>query len=183
MTNKPEYVDLCTLQYVDVLILHHRIFVTYQRYAWSINIDDKKYNGPYVLSSYMNFLPDNFSSSAAYQRLSGEIVLFVSNIIYMVDYPSFKLKEGWPKRFSSLGSPNALIDTVVNTNRGQTYAIFNNNDVAQIDKCSMSVCSYQSLQAVFPGIPSAPTLAFRHMDDNIYLAKKQQFYKFNKNCK
>ncbi|KYN41496.1 hypothetical protein ALC56_04101 [Trachymyrmex septentrionalis] len=38
-TNKPEYIDLCTLQYVDtVLVLRHRIFVTY-----SINIDDTKY--------------------------------------------------------------------------------------------------------------------------------------------
>ena len=43
----------------------------------------------------------------------------------------------------------------------------------------MNVRSYQSLQAVFPGIPSAPTLAFRYMDRNIYFAKKQQFYKFN----
>ena len=98
----------------------------------------------------------------------------------MVDYPSFKLKKGWPKHLSSLGFPsNALIDTVVNTNRGQTYAIFNNNDVAQIDECSMSVRSYQSLQAVFPGIPLAP-MAFRYMGGNLYFAKKQQFYKFNK---
>ena len=97
-TNKPEYIDLCTLQYVDtVLVLCHRIFVTYQRYVWSINIDDTKYDGPHVLNtSYMNFLPDNFSLSAAYQRPSGEIVLFVNNIVYMVEYPSFKLKEGWP---------------------------------------------------------------------------------------
>ena len=43
----------------------------------------------------------------------------------------------------------------------------------------MSVRLYQSLRAVFPGIPSAPTLAFRYMDGNIYFAKKQQFYKFN----
>ncbi|KAG5311615.1 MMP2 collagenase, partial [Acromyrmex insinuator] len=98
-TNKPEYVDLCTLQYVDtVLVLHHRIFVTYQRYVWP----------------------------------SGELVLFVNNIVYMIEYPSFKLKEDWPKCLSSLGfPPNALIDTVVNTNRGQTYAIFNSNNVAQ----------------------------------------------------
>ncbi|KYN30689.1 Putative matrix metalloproteinase [Trachymyrmex septentrionalis] len=61
----------------------------------------------------------------------------------------------------------------------KNYAIFNNNDVAQIDECSMSVRLYQSLRAVFPGIPSAPTLAFRYMDGNIYFAKKQQFYKFN----
>ncbi|KAG5347991.1 MMP14 protein, partial [Acromyrmex charruanus] len=183
-TNKPEYVDLCTLQYVDtILVLHHRIFVTYQRYVWSISIDDTKY-GPHILNNYMDFLPEN--------RPSGELVLFVNNIVYMIEYPSFKLKEGWPKRvsqfqierrlgtLSSLGfPPNALIDTVVNTNRGQTYAIFNSNDVVQIDECSMSVRSYQPLQAVFPGIPSAPTLAFRYINGNLYFAKKQQFYTFN----
>ena len=92
----------------------------------------------------MNFLSDNFFLSAAYQRPSGEIVLFVNNMIYMVDYPSFKLKEGWPERLSSLGFPtNILIKTVVNTNRGQTYAIFNNNDVVHIDECSTSVRSYR----------------------------------------
>ena len=93
----------------------------------------------------------------------------------MIEYPSFKLKEGWPKHLSSLRFlPNTFIDTVVNTNRGQTYAIFNNNDVAQIDECSMSVRSYQLLQ-IFPGIPSAPILAFRYINDNLYFAKKQQF--------
>ncbi|EGI66657.1 72 kDa type IV collagenase, partial [Acromyrmex echinatior] len=169
-TNKPEYVDLCTLQYVNtVLVLHHRIFVTYQRYV-SINIDDTKYDGPHILNSYMDFLPENFSLSAAYQRPSGELVLFVNNIVYMIEYSSFKLKKGWPKRLSSLGfPPNALIDTAVNTNKGQTYAIFNSNDVAQIDECSMSVRSYQSLQAVFPGIPPAPTLAFRYINGNLHL--------------
>ncbi|XP_018374106.1 PREDICTED: matrix metalloproteinase-2-like [Trachymyrmex cornetzi] len=172
---------LCTLQYVDtVLVLHHRIFVTYQRYVWSIDINDAKYDGPHILNSYMDFLPNNFSLSAAYQRPSGKLVLFIHDVIYMVEYPSFKLKEGWPKRLSSLGfPPNIFINTVVNTNRGQTYVIFNNNDVAQIDECNMSVRSYHSLQAIFPGIPSAPTLAFRYMDGNLYFAKKQQFYQFN----
>ncbi|XP_018360561.1 PREDICTED: 72 kDa type IV collagenase-like [Trachymyrmex cornetzi] len=177
-TNTPTYVDLCTLQYVDtVLVLHHRIFVTYQRYVWSIDINNAKYDGPHVLNSYMDFLPNNFSLSAAYQRPSGELVLFVHDVVYMVEYPSFKLKEGWPKRLSSLGfPPNIFINTVVNTNRGQTYVIFNNNDVAQIDECNMGVRSYHSLQVVFPGIPSASTLAFRYMDGNLYFAKKQQFY-------
>ncbi|XP_011708367.1 PREDICTED: stromelysin-2-like [Wasmannia auropunctata] len=33
-TTKPEYVDLCDLKYVDnILVLDHRIFVTYQRYV------------------------------------------------------------------------------------------------------------------------------------------------------
>ncbi|KYN21446.1 72 kDa type IV collagenase [Trachymyrmex cornetzi] len=169
-TNIPTYVDLCTLQYVYMmLVLHHRIFVTYQRYVWSIDINGAKYDGPHVLNSYMDFLPDNFSLSAAYQRPSGELVLFVRDVVYMVEYPSFKLKENWPKRLSSLGfPPNIFINTVVNTNKGQTYAIFNNNDVAQIDECNMGVRSYDSLQAVFLGIPSAPTLAFRYMDGNLH---------------
>ncbi|KYN19117.1 hypothetical protein ALC57_08561 [Trachymyrmex cornetzi] len=123
--------------------------------------------------AYMDFLPDNFSLSAAYQRPSGELVLFVHDVVYMVEYPSFKLKEGWPKRLSSLGfPPNIFVNTAVNTNRGQTYVIFNNNDVEQIDECNMGVRSYHSLQAVFLRIPSAPTLAFRYMDGNLYFAKK-----------
>ncbi|KAG5312863.1 MMP14 protein, partial [Pseudoatta argentina] len=78
-TNKPEYVDLCTLQYMDmILVLHHRIFVMYQRYVWSIDIDDTKYDGPHILNSYMDFLPENTSLSAAYQRPSGELILFVN---------------------------------------------------------------------------------------------------------
>ncbi|KAG5310122.1 MMP14 protein, partial [Acromyrmex insinuator] len=146
-SDKSEYIDFCSLQYVDtILVLLHRIFVTYQH--------DTKYDGPYILNSYMDFLPENFSLSAAYQRPSGKLVLFVNNIVYMIEYPSFKLKEGWPKRLSSLGfPPNTFIDTV--------------NDVAQIDECSMTVRSYQPLQAVFPGIPPAPTLAFRYINGNL----------------
>ena len=98
----------------------------------------------------------------------------------MIEYSSFKLKEGWPKRLSSLGfPPNTFIDTVINTNRGQTYAIFNGNDLAQIDECSMTVRSFQPLQAVLPGIPPAPTLVFRYINGNLYFAKQQQFYTFN----
>jgi len=105
------------------------------RYAWSINID-KKYDGPFLLNSYMNFLPKNFSLSAAYQRPSDKIVLFVNNMIYMVNYPSFKLKEDWPKRLTSLGFPaNAVINIAINTHRGQTYIILDDNDVMQIDEC------------------------------------------------
>ncbi|XP_018372420.1 PREDICTED: matrix metalloproteinase-2-like [Trachymyrmex cornetzi] len=180
-TNKPGKIDLCELQYVDtILILNYRIFVTYQSYVWSININDNKYDGPFELNTYMNFLPKNFSLSAAYQRPSGEIVLFINNMVYMVNYPSFKLKEGWPKHLKNLGfPPNVVINTAINTHKGQTYVIFDDNDVAQIDECTLTVSAYQTLQSIFPGIPPSPTMAFRHMDDNIYFAKKQQFYQYN----
>ncbi|KYN18369.1 72 kDa type IV collagenase [Trachymyrmex cornetzi] len=181
-TNTPTYIDLCTLQYVDtVLVLHHRIFITYQRYVWSIDINDAKYDGPHVLNSYMDFLPDNFSLSAAYQRPSGELVLFIHDIIYMVEYPSFKLKEGWPKRLSSLGfPPNIFINTVVNTNRGQTYVIFNNNDVAQIDECNMSVRSYHSQATLrFGRINNLPILRLETSTARLSMSKSTVLNIFN----
>jgi len=42
----------------------------------------------------------------------------------------------------------------------------------------MTISGYQLLQSIFPGIPSASTMTFRHIDNNIYFAKKQ-FYKIN----
>ncbi|XP_018360159.1 PREDICTED: matrix metalloproteinase-25-like [Trachymyrmex cornetzi] len=181
-TNKPDKIDLCELQYVDtILILNHRIFVTYQGYIWSININDNKYGGPFELNTYMNFLPKNFSLSAAYQRPSGEIVLFINYMVYMVIYPSFKLKEGWPKHLKNSGiPPNVVINIAINTHKGRTtYVIFDDNDVAQIDECTLTVNVYQTSQSIFPGIPPSPTIAFRYMDGNIYFAKKQQFYQYN----
>ncbi|KAG5312790.1 MMP13 Collagenase, partial [Acromyrmex insinuator] len=111
----------------------------------------------------------NIEDILAIQQFYGK----VNNIVYMVE---FQIERRLAKTsFESRISPERFDRTVVNTNRGQTYAIFNNNDVAQIDDCSMSVRSYQLLQAVFPGIPSAPTLAFRYMNSNLYFAKNNNF--------
>jgi len=87
----------------------------------------------------MKFLPNNFTRvSAVYQRLLGEIVLFINKLIYMVEYPSLVLKNGWPKRFEDIGLPaNARINVALNTHRGRTFVIYNNRAVAEIDDCHM----------------------------------------------
>lgn len=181
---KPARIDLCDLQHVDiVLILDHRLFIAYQHYVWPLGIDGrvKRYEEPLSLKDYMSFLPDgNFSLSAAYQRPSGEIVLFVNDTIYMVDYPSFKLSNGWPKKLKDIRLPkNAVINAAVNTNKGRTYVIFNYDNVAEIDECSMTIIRFRTLQAVFPGIPPSLNLAFRYIDGTIYFANDNTFYKFN----
>lgn len=183
-TQNPVRIDLCDLQHVDtVLLLDHRLFITYQRYVWPLGIDGrvKQREEPLTLKDHMTFLPDgNFSLSAAYQRPSGEIVLFVNDTIYMADYPSFKLSNGWPKKLKDMRFPkNAVISAAINTNKGRTYVIFNYDNVAEIDECSMTIVRFRTLQAVFPGIPPSLNLAFRYIDGTIYFANDNTFYKFN----
>ncbi|XP_018403088.1 PREDICTED: uncharacterized protein LOC108780015 [Cyphomyrmex costatus] len=87
--------DLCDLSYVDnVLVLNHRIFVTYRKIMWMIDVNGKRYKGPIALNDYLRFLPANVSINAAYQRPSGEIVVFADNQIYMIEYSSLRLKDG-----------------------------------------------------------------------------------------
>ncbi|KYN43058.1 hypothetical protein ALC56_02497, partial [Trachymyrmex septentrionalis] len=68
---------------------------------------------------------------------------------------------------------NVVINIAINTHRGQTYVIFDDNDVAQIDKCIV-VCTINDIN-----IPRNRQLQPWLSDGNIYFAKKQQFYKIN----
>ncbi|XP_018405480.1 PREDICTED: matrix metalloproteinase-2-like [Cyphomyrmex costatus] len=138
---------------------------------------DLQYKGPIALNDY---LPANVSINAAYQRPSGEIVIFANNQIYMIDYPSLRLKDGWPKRPFDLKLPtNMHVNAALVTNRGQTYVIFNDDSVALLNECDMTVNGYHTLQSIFPGIPPSPTLAFRYIDGSLYFLHKRQYYKFN----
>ncbi|XP_039306918.1 matrix metalloproteinase-2 isoform X1 [Solenopsis invicta] len=177
----PEYLNICDAPYIDnMLLLENKMFITYKQYAWSMDIEDKKYSKSIVLADYMTFLPKNVSITAAYQRASGDIVLFVRNKIFLLEYPSFTLKSGWPKNITNIGlSSDAEIITVINTNKGRTYIIFNENNVAEINECTMSVVKYFALQTIFPGISITVQSAFRYVDGHIYFFDKKHFYKFN----
>ncbi|KYN04637.1 Matrix metalloproteinase-14, partial [Cyphomyrmex costatus] len=171
----------CDLPYVDnVLVLKHNIFVTYRKSIWVITINGKRYKGPLALNDYLHFLPANVSINAVYQRPSEEIVMFANNKIYMVDYPSFQLKNGWPKTYSDLNFPAEMrVNAALVTNRGQTYVIFDGDSVALMNECDMTIREYHSLKAIFPGIPSSPTAAYRYIDGSLHFLQKRQYYKFN----
>ncbi|XP_011173808.2 matrix metalloproteinase-14-like [Solenopsis invicta] len=177
----PEYLSICDAPYIDnMLLLENKMFITYKQYAWSMGIEDKKYSKSIVLTDYMTFLPKNVTITAAYQRPSGDVVLFVRNKIFLLEYPSFTLKSGWPKNITNIGlSSDAEIITVINTNKGRTYIIFNENNVAEINECTMSVVKYFALQTIFPVIPITVQSAFHYVDGYIYFFDKKHFYKFN----
>ncbi|XP_011634737.1 matrix metalloproteinase-2-like [Pogonomyrmex barbatus] len=174
--------DLCALRRVDaVLILENRIYVTYRHYLWSVDLNGKSYGRSLLLTDYLRFLPDNFTRLAgAYRRPSGQLVLFVDNTVYMIEYPSFELVPGWPRKLKDMNlPPNAKINAVINTNAGRTFAIYNDEIVAEIDDCSMIAVRHNSLHAIFPGIPPAVTFAVRYIDGNLYFFVKRQFFKYN----
>ncbi|XP_011166078.1 stromelysin-2-like [Solenopsis invicta] len=74
----PEYLNICDAPYIDnMLLLENKMFITYKQYAWSMGIENKKYSKSNVLADYMTFLPKNVTITAAYQRSSGDVVLFI----------------------------------------------------------------------------------------------------------
>ncbi|XP_077255248.1 matrix metalloproteinase-27-like [Temnothorax americanus] len=180
----PPSPDLCSLDRVNgILILENRMYISYKRYVWSIDLDGWTYNGPLALSNHMSFLHDNYTCvTAAYQSPSGDLVVFVDNLVYLVQYPEFSLRPGWPKTLQELGFPeNTLINGAVNTHRGRSFVVFNGNSVGEIDECheSKKVTKFTPFEVTFPGIPTGVTSIFRYIDDNLYFTTQTQFYKFN----
>ncbi|XP_070167794.1 stromelysin-2-like [Polyergus mexicanus] len=178
----PARADLCALRRVDAaLIMNHRLYIANRLNVWSIDVIEKRYGRPMTLTNYATFLPANFTRlSAAYRRSSGDLALFADDSIYLAEYPSLKLKSGWPRYLHDIGLPrNVKINAAINTHTGRTYAIYDDNKVAEIDECRMIVIRHAPLKDIFPGIPPAITSAFRYIDGNLYFFAKRQFYAFN----
>ncbi|XP_071578662.1 matrix metalloproteinase-18-like [Temnothorax nylanderi] len=174
--------DLCSIDRVNViLILENRMYISYKRYVWSIDLDGRTYNGPLALSNHMSFLQNNYTRiAAAYQSPSGDFMVFVDNLVYMVQYPEFTLRPDWPKTLHELGFPEkTIINGAVNTYRGRSFVVFNGNSVAEIDECAKRVIRFTPLETTFPGIPTGVTSIFRYVDGNLYFTTRTQFYKFN----
>ncbi|XP_071576312.1 stromelysin-1-like [Temnothorax nylanderi] len=174
--------DLCALGRVNaILILENRMYISYGRYVWSIDLDGRTYNGPLALSNHMSFLHDNYTRiAAAYQSPSGDLMVFVDNLVYMVQYPEFSLRPNWPKTLRELGFPaDAKLNGAVNTHRGRSFVMYNGNSVGEIDECTKKVVRRTPLEATFPGIPTGVTSIFRYVDGNLYFTTRTQFYRFN----
>ncbi|XP_071577244.1 matrix metalloproteinase-27-like [Temnothorax nylanderi] len=137
---------------------------------------DKQY--PVRLATDSTF--STFNVSAAYQSPSGDLMVFVDNLVYMVQYPEFFLRPNWPKTLRELGFPaDAKLNGAVNTHRGRSFVMYNGNSVGEIDECTKKVVRRTPLEATFPGIPTGVTSIFRYVDGNLYFTTRTQFYRFN----
>ncbi|XP_029673644.1 collagenase 3-like [Formica exsecta] len=163
------------------LIMNRRLYIANRRNVWSVEITERRYRRPMKLTDYATYLPANLTRlSATYRRPSGDLALFVNDSIYVEEFPSFKLKLGWPRSLHDIGLPrDAKINAAIKTHTGRTYAIYDDDKVAEIDECRMIAVRHAPLKDIFPGIPPAITSAYRHIDDNLYFFAKRQFYAFN----
>jgi hypothetical protein len=51
---------------------------------------------PKLITDYLYFLPDDFQEiSHIYQRPSGDVLIVVKNVYYLIDFPSFNVKRGY----------------------------------------------------------------------------------------
>ncbi|XP_025267879.1 matrix metalloproteinase-24-like [Camponotus floridanus] len=172
--------DLCALKHVDgALIMNRRLYVARKRNVWPVDMRERRYGAPFSFADYFKFLPRNLTRvSAMYQRPSGDIAIFAGDYVYLAD-SNFHLKAGWPRSVEYVGFPrDARINAAINTHAGRSYVIYNDDKIAEINDCAMTVARHGALRNTFSGIPSAITAAFRHVG-NLYFLKKREYYAYS----
>ncbi|XP_025264484.1 matrix metalloproteinase-24-like [Camponotus floridanus] len=70
------------------------------------------------------------------------------------------------------------VDGALIMNR-RLYVIYNDDKIAEMNDCAMTVARHGALRDTFSGIPSAITAAFRHVDGNLYFLKKRDYYAYS----
>ncbi|XP_025263182.1 matrix metalloproteinase-24-like [Camponotus floridanus] len=173
--------DLCALKRIDgALIMNRRLYVARKRNVWPVDMGERRYGAPFSFADYFKFLPRNLTRvSAMYQRPSGDIAIFAGDYVYLAD-SNFHLKAGWPRSVEYIGFLcDARINAATNTHAGRSYVIYNDDKIAEINDCAMTVARHGALRDTFSGIPSAITVAFRHVDGNPYFLKKREYYAYS----
>ncbi|EFN74297.1 hypothetical protein EAG_02788 [Camponotus floridanus] len=167
--------DLCALKRIDgALIMTRRLYFARKRNVWPVDMRERRYGALFSFADYFKFLPRNLTRvSAMYQRPSGDIAIFAGDYVYLSD-SNFHLKAGWPRSVEYVGFPrDAQINAAINTHAGRSYVIYNDDKIAEINDCAMTVARHGVLRDTFSGIQSAITAAFRHVDGNLYFLKKR----------
>ncbi|XP_011251056.2 matrix metalloproteinase-24 [Camponotus floridanus] len=172
--------DLCALKRIDgALIMNCRLYVARKRNVWPIDMRERRYGAPFSFTDYFKFLSRNLTRvSAMYQRPSGDIAIFAGDYVYFAD-SNFHLKAGWPRSVEYVRFPrDARINAAINTHAGRSYVIYNDDKIAEMNDCAMTVARHGALRDTFSGIPSAIT-TFCHVDGNLYFLKKREYYAYS----
>ncbi|XP_049800011.1 stromelysin-1-like [Schistocerca nitens] len=98
--------ELCKLsnKIKNFLIVDQVLYIYYEKWVWIMDLDNLDVRTkPQLISDWLTFLPKGFKNiTAAYQRPSGDVILFIDNKLYIMEIPSFRLKFGYPTSLTSL---------------------------------------------------------------------------------
>lgn len=174
-------IDLCSLKNINMfLISNKRMYILYDKWLWILNINEKSYSNPIILTDWLTFLPKNATIFGVYQRPSGEIVMLVNSLVYMFDLTNFRLKVDYPKSIQTVfGISPKEVHTIFNSYSGKTYIFHSNNYYAEIDESTFTIKSWGYISELFPGIPPKIDSSFRYIDGNLYFFKNNMVYVFN----
>jgi hypothetical protein len=79
---------------------------------------------PKLITDYLYFLPDDFQEiSRIYRRPSGDVLIVVKNLYYLINFPSFNVKSGYNgQSIKNLGIPKGKrIDAIFRPYSRKTY--------------------------------------------------------------
>jgi matrix metalloproteinase-16 (membrane-inserted) len=181
-THEP-MVNLCDFnKEIDTfLIANHHMYIFYKKYVWLVNLKDMTYDKePKLIKDYLYFLPDDFKEvSHIYQRPSGDVLIVVKNLYYLIDFPSFNVKSGYNgQSIENLGIPKGKrIDAIFRTYSGKTYIFYDKVLYIEFDECLFRSKKNGLISELFAGIPPNINRAFRYR--NLYFFKDKMFYEFD----
>jgi hypothetical protein len=126
---------------------------------------------PKFIKDYLYFLPDDFKEVLhIYQRPSGDVLIVVKNLYYLIDFPSFNVKSGYNgQSIENLGIPKGKrIDAIFRTYSGKTYIFYDKVLYIEFDECFFRSKKNGLISELFAGIPPNISRAFRYR--NLYSA-------------
>jgi hypothetical protein len=163
------------------LIANHHMYIFYKKYVWLVNLKDMTYDKePKLIKDYLYFLPDDFKEiSHIYQRPSGDVLIVVKNLYYLIDFLSFNVKSGYNSQsIENLGIPKRKrIDAIFRTYSRKTYIFYDNVLYIEFDECLFRSKKNGLISELFAGIPPNISRAFRYR--NLYFFKDKMFYEFD----
>ncbi len=146
-----------------------------------IKLKTNQINRPQLIQLWLSFLPRDFGGiTAFYQRPSREILFFIDNKYYMINYLSLNLVNRYLKHIQEIELPSqSQIHTILNFNSGKTYIFYNDIYYAEIDECTLKKKNFGMISKDFSGIPPSMDAAFRYMNGWIlHFIKMQNFKMF-----
>ena len=169
-------------QNVHLILIDNQLYVLQKNLMWVKDLNFPKFNeNPLMLNRWLSFLPSNFTEIiAAYQRPSGDLVLLIDKLIYVIKIPSFDLR--YRMRYETLNI-NALnnekINGIIHTNKGKTYIFYEDIYYVEINECSFTKEAIGYVHNLFPGAPTGFRSVFQFNNGNLYFMKQNKIYEYN----
>lgn len=169
--------DLCHIKHPAKLLItsNNYFYIFNEEWLWLIKLKDFSYGQTLKISAYFDIKSIDF----IYQGPSGETII-ISELYYMVEYPTFQIKPGYSKTpLSDKGLRDVRrINGIVNTYSRKTYIFYNNYLYAEINEYTFEIKRHGLIHEESPGVSPDFDSVFHYINGNLYFLE-DILYEFN----